>query len=80
MLYQFEACRDFMPIGKQKLSASAFGSKSFDQSFAPVQIQEAVRSIYQLDDLLQASTERDADTDALLPLVANVLHLNKQCT
>ena len=64
MLYQMEACQAMMPARRTT-------AKDFDQSFAPAYVQEAVKSIYKLDEYLSTSSEDD--TDSILPQVLNLL-------
>ena len=47
--------------------------KTFDQSFAPADVQEAVKSIYFLDECLSTTSAEEDDTDSILPKVLNLL-------
>ena len=64
-----------MPARK---ASSATSRNSFDQSFASVDVQEAVKSIYSLDEYLSTSSAQEqddeGDTDSILPHVLNLLN------
>ena len=58
------------------IPASKTKARIFDKSFAPAEIEDAVKSIYELDNQLMGSSSED-DTNEILPHVLKLLHTTK---